>query len=249
MAALRTAADNVIVVDCDGDSALIRSRALKIDMRRLIRGPLFYLDSDTIVMQSPDDIWRIDCDVAAAPDLSPLGQPYPATTALPDIRAALGWSFGAQPYLNAGVIRLADNDAAQALMDRYHASWVEFRRVMGQPSDQPAFNRAVAATPARLTILPATYNAQIPMNAIAVRGAKIVHYYSGNFANRDDTIAHPVGQRLKSSGTLDLQALRAAINSCNPWTRVDSYRKAVATRRYWRLGQVAFDRLIKKFSV
>jgi hypothetical protein len=249
MAALRTTVDNVIVVDCEGDSAVIRSRALKIGMRRLIRGPLLYLDSDTIVMRSPDDIWYIDCDVAAAPDLSPLGQPYPAATALPNIRAALGWSFGAQPYLNAGVIRLADNDAAQLLMDRYHASWLEFRRVMGQPNEQPAFNRVVAASLARLTILPASYNAQIPMNAIALLGATIVHYYSGNFENRNDTIAHTTGKRLKSSGTLDLPALRAAIDSGNPWTRIDSYRKAVATRRYWRLGQVAFDRLMEKLSV
>src|SRR5664279_2575014 len=62
VSALRDAADDVIVVDCEGDSPVIRSRALKTGIRRLLRGPLLYLDSDTIVMRSLEDIWRYDCD-------------------------------------------------------------------------------------------------------------------------------------------------------------------------------------------
>jgi hypothetical protein len=243
--ALRDVADDVVTADCEGDNPVIRSRAIKTGMRRLLRGPLLYLDSDTIVMRSPEEIWNVDCDVAAAPDLSPQGQPYPAATALPDVRAAMGWSFGERPYLNAGVILLADTSAAATLMDHYRASWLEFRRSMGQPNEQPAFNRVVTAVPSRLAILPGSYNAQIRANAMALRGATIVHYYSGNFENRDDTIAHIAAKRLKGTGALDLPALRGAMDARNPWTRVDSYRKALATRRYWRLGPIAFGRLMK----
>lgn len=246
--ALRNAIDDCLAIDCDGKNAMFRSRVLKTDMRRIVHGRLLYLDSDTIVMRSPDAIWNLNCDVSAAPDLSTVGQPYAAATALPGVREALGWKFGVQPYLNAGVMYLADNDSTRALTDSYHQSWLEFLRSTGKPNDQPAFNHAVAHS-ARLAILPSSFNAQIAMNAMALRGAAIVHYYSGDFENADATIAHVAAKRLRREGMLDLAGLSAAIASHNPWTRIDSYQKALASRRYWNIGLVTLERLRRRTAI
>ena len=93
------------------------------------------------------------------------------------------------------------------------------------------------------TFYPASYNAQISMNPLLLRGAKIVHFFTKDLESRDDTIAHIAAKRLKSEGILDKSALQSAIASGNPWTRIDSYRKAVAARRYARIGTIALERL------
>ena len=81
---IRNAADFFKIVDCPGDSAIYRSRYLKTSVRELVAGRCVYLDSDTIVMKSPACIWKLDCDVAACPDLAPNGKSYCSSNALPE---------------------------------------------------------------------------------------------------------------------------------------------------------------------
>jgi hypothetical protein len=216
-------------------------------MRSLVAGRFLYLDSDTIIMRSLDAIWKIDCDIAASPNLGVHGKPYFCSEESPDACAALGWDLGSRRYLNAGVIYFADNEAARAVAEQYRLSWLEFQRVVGKPSDQLAFNRAVSIVDPRLVILPYSYNAQITMNAMALRGAIVVHFFTGNFENSRETVAHQAAQRLKSDGVLDTAAIRSAVASGNPWTQIDSYRKAVAASRYGTLAKVALGRLMRRY--
>jgi hypothetical protein len=218
-------------------------------MRSIVDGRFLYLDSDTIIVKSPDEIWSMDCDVAAGPDLAPSGKPYLSLNAHPEKCAALGWTMRSRPFLNAGVIYFADSEAARALGNQYRLSWLDFVRVTGQPNDQLAFNHAIDVSGAKLAVLPSAYNAQIAMNAMALRGAKIVHFFSGNFENSLETIAHTMAKRLKSEGVLDTAAILSTIASGNPWTRIDSYRKAVAAGCYSKIGRVALDRLTNRLSV
>jgi hypothetical protein len=245
MSAIRAAANELTIVDCPGDSSIIRSRFLKTGMRQLVSGRFTFLDSDTIIMRSPDAIWSIDCDVGASPDLAPSGKPYLCSSALPETCAALGWTLGSGLYLNAGFIYFADSEAALAFGEQYRLSWLEFQRLTGHANDQLAFNHAVNVVGPRLAVLPSSYNAQISMNVMTIRGAMIAHYFTGKFESRDDTIAHTTAKRLKSEGVLDIALLRSAITNGNPWTRIDSYRKAVAAHCYLKVGGVAFNRLLR----
>ena len=127
-------------------------------------------------------------------------------------------------------------------------SWLEFKRVMGKPNDQLAFNYAVDAAEARLTILPCSYNAQIAMNVMTLRGAISVHFFTGSFENSLETISHTTAKRLKSDGIMDTSAIQSPILSGNPWTRIDSYRKAVAASCYFSIGRVAFETLAKRLG-
>ena len=246
--AIRASANDFKVVDCPGDSSFSRSRFLKSNMRRLVDGCFLYLDSDTFIMRSPDAVWSIDCDVAASPDLGSDGKPYLCTSALTEANPALGWSLPARHYLNAGVIYLSDTKGAHAAGELYRVSWMEYQRVLGRSRDQPAFNRAVRESGVRLTELPLSYNAQIAMNVMTLRHAVVAHYYTDNFESSSETVAHTLARRLKSDGVLDAGAIQGAIRSGNPWARIDSYRKAAATGRYWYAGRIAFDRLAKRLS-
>ena len=249
LSAIRDMADSVTAVDCAADGTLARSRFLKCNMRGLVDGPLFYLDSDTIIMRPLDTIWAVDCDVGASPNLGLDGKTYPAAAARNEIPASLDWTFGPGLYLNAGVIYLADNPAAHRFAEQYRASWREFIAATGRANEQFAFNRALAVTDTRVTVLPSSYNAQISMNVMALRGARIVHYFSGHFESSDETVAHVAAKRLRSEGVVDMAALRAEIASGNPWMQTDSYRKALATGSYWKAGTLAFTRVRKRLGV
>jgi hypothetical protein len=238
---IRAAANDFMIVDCPGDSSFSRSRFIKSNMRRLVNGRFVYLDSDTIIMKSPDAIWQIDCDVAASPDLGSDGKPYMCENALPETSAVLGWALASRQYLNSGVIYFADSEAAHAVGEQYRLSWSEHLRVTGKANDQLAFNRAVDVARARLTIIPGSYNAQISMNVMTLRHATIVHFYTGGFERSLETVAHTAAKRLKSDGTLALAAIQSAVLCGNPWTRIDSFHKAAATGRYWDVGRVVLD--------
>jgi hypothetical protein len=248
VAALHNAADDFIAVDCPGSNAIARSRFLKTSMRSLLSGPFLYLDSDTIIMKSPDAVWNIAADIAASPNLGVNGKPYLCADETPETCALLGWRLGSRRYLNAGVIYFADNNAARAVGEQYHSSWLEFQRVVGKPNDQLAFNHAVDLAQPRLVILPCSFNAQITMNPMALRGAVIVHFFTGDFENSLETIAHSAAKRLKRDGIMDTAAIRSAMETGNPWMRVDTYRKALAAGSYSSIGQVAFNRLARRYS-
>jgi hypothetical protein len=247
LAAIRSAADEFIEVDCPGKISIDRSRFLKTGMRSLVSGRFLYLDSDTIIMKSPDAIWNTDCDIAASPNLGVNGKPYLCSDETPETCAVLGWALRSRSYLNAGVMYFADSKAARAVGEQYRSSWLEFQRVIGKPNDQLAFNHAVDLAQPRLVILPCSFNAQITMNAMALRGAVIVHFFTGNFENSLETVAHKTAKRLKDEGIMDTDAIRSAMASGNPWTQIDSYRKAIAAGRYSSIGRVTFDRLAKRF--
>ena len=249
MSLLRAAADYFTIVDCPGQSSIARSRFLKSSMRRLTKGPIVYLDADTIIMRPPDAIWGINGDVAASPNLAPGGKSYLCSNESPDTCAALGWTLGSRRYLNAGVIYFADTAAARAVGEQYHSSWLEFQRVTGKLNDQLAFNYAIDVAEPRVAVLPGSYNAQITMNVMALRGAKIVHYFTGNFENSLETVSHEAAKRLKIDGTIDTSAIQSAILSGNPWTRIDSYRKAVAANCYSSIGRLTLDKLTKRLAL
>jgi lipopolysaccharide biosynthesis glycosyltransferase len=247
VAAIRSNADHVVSVDCPGRTSIDRSRFLKTGIRSLVSGRFLYLDGDTIIMKSVDAIWKIDGDVAACPNLGIAGKPYFCQDEMPETSATLGWTLGSRRYLNSGVIYFADSQAALSVGEKYRTSWLEFNRVTGKPNDQLAFNHALDLVEANVAVLPLAYNAQITMNAMALRGAIIVHFFTGNFENSLETVAHQAAQRLKRDGILDTIAIQSAVASGNPWTQIDSYRKAIAAGHYGTLGKVALGRLMQRY--
>lgn len=247
--AIRTLADEISVVDCPGDNSFARSRYLKSHIRVLLSGRFLYLDGDTLVMKPPDGIWTTDCDVAAAVDLGSDGKPNQP----PVIDPRLGWWIKhGGPYLNAGVVYFETTRAARKLGERYGQLWLEYVRVTGRTNDQLAFNQALETSGSRIAVLPSCYNAQISMDVMKARGANIIHFYTGNFADSIETVAHIAAKQLKHDGILDHSRIERAITSGNPWTHINSLRKAMAVRHYWEARRFLWKstkRLTKRWEV
>ena len=169
-------ADKIIEQGAPFSDALTRSRYLKVNLRSYLAGDYIYLDSDTMILRSLADAWNTEGDIAAVSDLSDVfGQPYPFTEEPHYDYDALGWVRQARPYINTGVFLVRDKGVALTFYEHYAAHWETFRKTIGAPNDQPAFNYALLTSGVRFSLLPQTYNAQITMNMLAGRKARVVH--------------------------------------------------------------------------
>ena len=184
-------------------------------MRSIASGRFLYLDSDTIIMKPPDEIWKRNCDIAASPDLGQNGKPYLFGGIELDAFAEPRRVPSSRFNLNSGVIYFAIRGGA------CRGRTISFEMAgictgTGKASDQAAFNLAIQRSDARLEVLPLAYNAQIAMNVTTIAGAKIVHFFTGGFENSEETVAHTLAKRLKSNGVLDEATIHLALASGNP---------------------------------
>jgi hypothetical protein len=227
---LRGHADRLLTVDAPGASPAERSRYLKCNLRELVAGRFLFLDSDTLIFRDLSKIGALDCDIAAAPDLNEQGREYLCKSGAFGHFSPVGWEMPETTYLNAGAIFYSDTLASYEVGRNYAKSWQEYRGVTGRFNDQPAFNRALYTSRARVECLPLAYNAQVLMNPMTARGAAIVHYFSADFTGRNDTIAHVLAKELQATGVLKQGRLSEKILAGDPWTTVDTFKKAIAAK-------------------
>lgn len=226
--AIRGLADRCIDVTLGHDTALMRSRHLKVHLREIVEGDFLYLDSDTFVLRPIDPIWEAKADVAAAADLDDRGNRYVMSDAHRADFARLGWPDLEGTHLNSGVVLLRDTPAVHDLMRRLIDDWTHFCKVLGRVNDQPVFNHSVAESGISVALLPGIDNAQVSIDLLSGRNARIAHIFSGQFDRRDDTVLHVAARRLKAEGVVDRALIDRAIAAGHVWTHLDSPKKLFA---------------------
>jgi hypothetical protein len=226
--------DKAKIVEFPGSASQIeRSRYLKCHLRHLIDGPFLFLDIDTLVLAGLGAIDTTamfqNLDLAAVANIEPDGLSH--SCEVNEHFKIMGWPTAPRTYLNAGVFYLADTPAAHEFSNALIRSWEEYVHKVGKFNDQPAFNRAIIETNPRFFELPIDFNAQIVMNPSLALDAKIIHYFTGHFEERVDTIGHLLAKQLKHNGSFDEDTLAKAVASRNPWVRIDTVKKAISVRK------------------
>lgn len=246
---LRDHCDKLLPVDIGDPTSFRRSRRLKCSLTHLVEGPFLALDSDTLVVDSLAGLQQLSCDIAAAPDLNSAGKRTSCNSIADRHFAPIGWDAPAHLYLNSGVVYFSGNSVCRDFGQRYISAWNDYSTKTGRFNDQPAFNHAIHVANPRLSILGTDYNAQISMNQMTARGAKIIHFFTGGFEGSVQTVAHVLSKELKQTGRLDIALLQAAIERKNPWTEIDTITKALATKQPAHVvAQSAGKSLIRKMS-
>ena len=239
--AINGLADEIIRVPLTHPNSIYRSRLLKNTLRTTIAGDFLYLDSDTFVLRSPSSIWQVDADVAAAPDAGDTGRPYTLTPEQKGEFLRLGWPTYRGLYLNSGVIMMRDNPVVRSFVNRLDKDWHHFSAELNRYNDQPAFNYAarmseICRDPSvgslRLQVLPTIWNAQVSMNEALGRRAKIVHLFTGNFEQSNDTVLHVAAKQLKRTGTINMSLIEGALAAGHIWVALDRPRKLYAAGQY-----------------
>lgn len=257
IAVLKRMADDIVKVSPASSDPLFRSRFLKTGIRNMIDGDLLYLDCDTFVLRPLHKVWECDADVAAAPDINISGNSYTLTDNQKRDFDLLGWAMPRGQYLNSGVIYMKDNESVRNLSTTLREEWRKFYTALGKYNDQPAFNFAVRSNSSfsignkgaiTVKVLPTGWNAQISMNQALGRNASVVHMFSGDFENSNDTVLHVAAKALKKTGYLQTELIQAAVDAGHVWIKLDRPRKLFAARQYLKACDAAFRQKVFKMQ-
>ena len=194
-----------IVIDFEDDtlSALYRSRWLKTSARRLVRGNLLYIDCDTVIQRSLDDIDQVDGDMVMVYDAHMTVAEY--TPEMFDLSvencAKLGFDATSERYYyNGGVILVKDSEIGNKLFDFWHEEWKKGTEIQFY-GDEPSLMKSNALLGYVITRLSDEWNCQVFMSPLFMPNSYILHYWC--LKNRSFIFAPKYLQYIKINGLTD----------------------------------------------
>lgn len=178
---------NIVVVPVpEKYNAKQRSRVLKTSFRKYLKGSLLFLDTDTVVCKSLDEVDSLTCDIACVPEMH---LPFAKMPFAPygSVKAALGVDVHDCPYyFNSGVMYVADTEKTHEFFKRWNEKWTYSCFERGNSQDEPAF--CVTDREMGFVIKPLAdiYNAQVAMSLKYFADAAIVHWWHMSFIENQD---------------------------------------------------------------
>lgn len=173
-------ADSVHVVQCPTDyTQREKSRYLKTNIRRIVKGTFLYLDCDTLVCDSLEEIDKCDYELAMVADLNDHLLLYENNTIRKYAEAGFGDATGV-PYYNSGVIYSKDTSGTQDFFNTWYKYLIKSFDC-GVMYDQPALCATNEKKNRIIKELSGEWNCQYKMKGMKfLDHAKIMHYYSDN---------------------------------------------------------------------
>ena len=125
-------------------SMMFRSRWIKTQVRQLVKGDLLFIDCDTIVNKSLEEIDEVKAEAAAVPESNlPIADFHPSLyESMEENAKKIGWNLaGEEYYYSSGVIYVKDTPMAHKIFQLWHQYWIQGGRI-GINIDQPSFAKA-----------------------------------------------------------------------------------------------------------
>lgn len=173
-----------IVVDFDASiSNMRRSRHLKTSMRSLVEGDFLYIDGDTIINSSLEDIDSCTIELGAVDDAHRLLDSHYGKEKL--LRQAKTLSFsidGESHYFNGGVLYVKDSARTRKFFDMWHNYWKD-SVAHGINQDMPALIRTNIEMNHMIEALDGSWNCQIMYGFNYFTSAKIIHYFASRYTS------------------------------------------------------------------
>ena len=164
-----------IDVPCDYNK-MQRSRFLKTNLRKFIQGDYLFIDCDTVICQSLNDIDKFNGDLGLAADLN--GELLlKDTNTIEKCNKAGFYNTTNQPYYNSGIMFVKDTPLTHQFYDEWNKNWLKSMQ-NGVPFDQPAlcFTNIILNYPIKELL--GIWNCQFKFNGYHfLQNAKIMHYY------------------------------------------------------------------------
>lgn len=179
---------------------MYRSRFIKTQVRQLIEGDFLFIDCDTIIQSSLEEIDTISALVAMVPDEHMRVNEYPDSLRLPlaEITKKLGYDVLQEDwYFNSGVMLIKDHTDVHRLFCNWHEKWLEGIE-LGIKADQPSLGIVNIMSSHLIQRLPDIWNTLIYMNPVFAEKGKILHFW--NFRNKSFIFANPFLIYLRKNG-------------------------------------------------
>lgn len=201
LAALATAVHIPLLSgELDAKSA---SRLIKITLRQRIDGPLLYLDSDTLVMRSLDELNSPGCVGMVLDRWADAPRPAPPGWAK-ELYETCGWRFPRRNYFCGGVVVLPDSADAHKFSHDWLARWEFGRKKTGVNLDQPSLNAVVAASPQLpIKILDDRFNALVDADPRLATGAHVLHFFAGGARRSAASVFDRIVSDFQKNGAID----------------------------------------------
>ena len=175
------------------------SRLLKTNVRSLVEGDLLFVDCDTVIAKSLDEIDQYDCEIGAVLDTH-----RPVSKFHPNERVDLvkkadvcGWDFSSvEDYFSSGVLYVKDTPNTRTFYQQWHKNY-EHTSSVGVNIDQISFEKTKQDNPI-VQHIDDTWNTIMFIRPKFIEQAKIIHFASLN--NNSFLFSKRVLQYIKENG-------------------------------------------------
>ena len=137
--------EKVVIPFEDANATMMyRSRWIKTQVRQLVKGDLLFIDCDTIVNKSLEEIDWVEAEAAAVPESNlPIADFHPSLyESMEENATKIGWDIvGEKYYYSSGVIYIKDTPTTHKMFQLWHQYWIEGGKI-GINIDQPSLAKA-----------------------------------------------------------------------------------------------------------
>lgn len=137
--------EKVVIPFEDANATMMyRSRWIKTQVRQIVKGDLLFIDCDTIVNKSLEEIDEVKAETAAVPESNlPIADFHPSLyESMEENAKEIGWNkAGEEYYYSSGVIYVKDIPTAHKMFQLWHQYWIDGRKI-GINIDQPSLAKA-----------------------------------------------------------------------------------------------------------
>ena len=206
-----------------------RSRVIKTNIRNLIKGDFFFIDTDTVICDSLSGVDELNIkNIGMVPELhGPFKEHLTYKLTAQDTNRIFNVDVADSPYwFNSGCMLVRDNEFTHEFFNNWNKNWEYSAFEKNNSSDQRALLKTDHDYGYIIECLPDVYNSQIAMSMKWFYDAKIIHFwhFRKHFTpnmNFSPFMSHQIYRDLKSCQTITSQIAQKILN-CKSTFRNDS---------------------------
>ena len=169
-----------VVVDVPKEFNLMQaSRWLKTSVRNIIDGDFLFIDCDTVITQSLEEVDHFECEIGAVLDSHrPVSRYNPVDrNNLINLAFKCEWDYSElEYYYSSGILYVKDNNNTKLFYKQWHEYYI-YTSSLGINIDQISFERAKQNYPIVRTI-DDIYNTIMYIRPKFINNARIIHFPS-----------------------------------------------------------------------
>lgn len=183
----------------NGYNKMLRSRFLKTTLRQWVTGDYLFVDCDTFISRSLEEIDLFHAELGLVADLNE-NLPLTNEDGIQRCRQIGFTDVEGKPYFNSGVMYVKDTSLAHTFYEKWHRNWF-LSTENGVCVDQPALCQTNMEMQYPIQELPAEWNCQFKYSYTRyLKEARILHFFSGG---KPAFIQEQTYRRIKTSGRID----------------------------------------------
>lgn len=169
----------------DSLSNMQKSRWLKTIMPELIETDFLYIDSDTIITQSLEEIETVDVKLGAVLDKHSLLSEHCNRSMIEGNARKMGFQVSVDDkHFNGGLLLVRHNEENREFFRKWHSLWLDSVK-KGLSIDQASLAQTNYLCKGQIQELPGVWNCQVEYGCHLYSRAKILHMFvTGDMFNR-----------------------------------------------------------------